>query len=71
MWLAKPKIFTLWPFGRRRSLALVVDAGDTTTNKTNKYSTFREPTLYFSIYLIQNRNLSLLPPQNLPVMCTH
>lgn len=36
MWLAKPEIFTIWSFTRKRLLALGPGAGDTTMNKTHK-----------------------------------
>lgn len=36
MWLAKPSIFTIWPFRRKRLLALVLNAEDTAMNETEQ-----------------------------------
>lgn len=41
MWLAKPKIFTIWSFTKKGLLALGLGAGDTTMNKTQKNAYFQ------------------------------
>lgn len=71
MWLAKPNIFIIWPFRRKRLLALVFDAEDTAMNKTDqKNPTYGDPKFYLYIYFTQNRNTSLSSPWYLHIVCT-
>lgn len=41
VWLAKPRLFTIWPFRRRKLLALGLSTGNTTRKNSDKNSYFQ------------------------------